>query len=227
MRSFFINLISFFKKHKFVLFLLLSFLIIVLGITSVVIFIKIKSHSFIYTTAEKIPHMLVAIIPGAYVTKNGTLSPVLEDRVNSAIKLYNTQKVDKILVTGDNSTLIYNEVNPVRNYLLNKGVLDQDIFLDHAGFDTYSSMYRAKNIFLIDSAIIVTQSFHLPRAVFTARVLGINALGYDADHGTYLFKNNIREYFANVKAVLNLISKRKPKYLGDEIPINGDGRDNP
>jgi SanA protein len=106
-------------------------------------------------------------------------------------------------------------------------VPDKDIFLDHAGFNTYSTMYRARDVFMISSALVVTQSFHLPRSVFLAHELGIDAHGVNADAGHILFKNYIRESFANVKAVMDLILKTKPKYLGTEIPITGDGRDNP
>lgn len=227
MQRFLNSITALYKKNKFASFLLFSLLIVILGTVLIFLIIKNESRSFIYTDFQEVPHTIVAIIPGAYVAEDGTLSPVLKDRVNAAIKLYSAKKVDKILVTGDNSTLTYNEVNPVRDYLLAEGILDQDIFLDHAGFDTYSSMYRARDVFLIDSAVIVTQSFHLPRVVFTARRLGISAFGYSADNGSYLFRNNIREYFADVKAVLNLTLHRKPKYLGSEIPITGDGRDNP
>ncbi|MCR4306378.1 MAG: YdcF family protein, partial [Candidatus Yonathbacteria bacterium] len=103
----------------------------------------------------------------------------------------------------------------------------QDIFLDHAGFDTYSTMYRARDIFGVTSVLIATQSFHLPRAVFIARRLGIVAYGVNADVGHMLFRNYVREALANEKAVLNLIFHRKPKYLGDTIPIMGDGRNYP
>ena len=131
--------------------------------------------------------------------------------MDTAIKLYELKKVSKIIVSGDNSAAGYNEVNPVRIYLLNKGVLDQDIFLDHAGFNTYSAMYRARDVFKVSSALVVTQSFHLPRSVFLARELGIDAHGVNVDVGHILFKNYIRESFANVKAVIDLILKTKPK----------------
>jgi vancomycin permeability regulator SanA len=123
--------------------------------------------------------------------------------------------------------LSHNEVNPARVYLISKGILDQDIFLDHAGFDTYSSMYRARDIFGVSSIIISTQSFHLPRAVFIARQLGIEAYGVRADIPNLRPHNYIREIFANEKAILDLVFHRVPKFLGDEVPITGDGRSNP
>ena len=130
----------------------------------------------------------------------------------------------KILVTGDNGSVAYNEVNPVRRYLLVQGVASEDIFLDHAGFDTYSSMYRARDIFLTDSIVIVTQSFHLPRAIYIARHLGLNAIGFNADKGWYRLRNYNREILADVKAVADLISRRVPKFLGEQIPITGEAQ---
>lgn len=188
--------------------------------------IHITTKALIFNEVSAIPHTEVAVIMGASILKDGNLSPILVDRVDTAIKLYEEEKVDKILVTGDNSTLSYNEVNPVRLYLLEKNIPDKNIFLDHAGFDTYSSMYRARDIFLASSMTIVTQSFHLPRSVFIAKTLGINAYGYNADNGHYKTSNYIREIFANEKAILNLFFNREPKYLGKEIPLTGDGRDN-
>src|SRR3989338_4358959 len=197
-------------------------LLVFVFFTNIVIFLG--SKSYIYKNIEDIKEAEVVLIPGAAVLKNGALSSIFKDRVNTAIELYQAKKVSKILVSGDNSTISHNEVNPVRNYLLEKGVPDEDIFLDHAGFDTYSTMYRARDIFQVSSIIISTQSFHLPRSVFIARMLGINAFGISADVGHILFKNYIREIFANEKAVLELIFHIKPKFLGDVIPITGDGR---
>jgi len=214
---------------KFFKFFVNIFLLAVVLFFAVNFFIYIKSKPYIYNEISEAPNAKaeVAIIPGAAVLSNNDLSPILKDRVDTAIKLYELKKVSKIIVSGDNSTVGYNEVNPVRIYLLNKGVLDQDIFLDHAGFNTYSTMYRARDVFKVSSALVVTQSFHLPRSVFLARELGINAHGVNADAGHILFKNYARETFANVKVVLDLILKTKPKYLGAEIPITGDGRDSP
>lgn len=210
------------------------FHLIVFGVVSVFIFIVsvyviifVTSKTYIYDTAVDVPIAEVALVPGAALTKDGGLSSVFTARVNGAIELYKEKKVSKILVSGDNSTLSHNEVSPARIYLINKGILDQDIFLDHAGFDTYSSMYRARDIFGVSSIIISTQSFHLPRAVFIARQLGIEAYGVRADITNLRTSNYFREIFANGKAILNLIFHRTPKFLGDKIPITGDGRNYP
>jgi len=194
-------------------------LLLVLVVLIINIFIYLATKDYIYDSVLEAPNVGVVLIPGAAVLKDGTLSPIFADRVNTAILLYESGKATKILVSGDNSTIYYNEVNPVRNYLLARGVLDTDIYLDHAGFDTYSSMYRARDIFGIESVLISTQSFHLPRAVFIARSLGIKAFGVNADEGNILFKNYLREVLANVKAVMNIVLRTKPKYLGEEIPI--------
>lgn len=178
---------------------------------------------YIFFTIDTVPRAQVAVIPGAAVLTNGALSPVFRDRVDMASAIYKAGKVEKILVTGDNSSIAYNEVNPVRLYLMARGVPSDDIFLDHAGFDTYSSMFRARDIFLTESIIVVTQSFHLSRAVYTAQHLGIPAVGMSADNGHYLFSNYLREIFANGKTMFNLLIHSQPKYLGNEIPITGNG----
>lgn len=212
---------------RFFIFCTIIILTIIISIFAINLIIYIEAKPYIYNKISEAPDAETAIIPGASVLSNGDLSPILKGRVDMAIQLYKFKKVAKIIVSGDNRTVNYNEVNPVRIYLLDKGVLDQDIFLDHAGFNTYSTMYRARDIFKVRSALIVSQSFHLPRAVFIARELGIKAYGVNADAGHILFRNYVREVFANEKAVLNLIFSTKPKYLGAEIPITGDGRDNP
>jgi len=189
--------------------------------------VHIEASPYMYEGIQDAPSAEVVLIPGAAVLKDGSLSPIFTDRVDMAIALYQASKVKKILVSGDNSTVAHNEVNPVRVYLIDKGIPDQDIFLDHAGFDTYSTMYRARDIFGVSSMLISTQSFHLPRALYLARHLGLTAYGVNADRGHMLRRNYVREVFANEKAVLNLLTNRQPKYLGEKIPITGDGRNHP
>jgi len=219
------------KFKRFLIFAILGvftfFTVILFFVFFTNLIIYFKTQSYIYKNVEEISEAQTVLIPGAAILSSGKLSAIFEDRVDKAIQLYEAKKVSKILVSGDNSTVSYNEVNPVRNYLLMKGVPDMDIFLDHAGFDTYSTMYRARDIFQVSSIIISTQSFHLPRSIFIARSLGIDAYGISADEGNILFRNHIREIIANEKAVLNLIFERQPKYLGDAIPITGDGRNYP
>lgn len=216
-----------FTLKRLFIFIVAIFLISIIVVFAVNIVVYAGAKAYIYDEIEKAPDAQTAIILGASVLPSRKLSPILKDRVDTAIKLYESKKVSKILVSGDNGTLTYNEVDPVRIYLLNKGILDEDIFLDHAGFDTHSTMYRARDIFKVDSVLIVSQSFHLPRAVFIARWLGIDAYGVNADGGHIRLSNYIREIFANEKAILYLILDIKPKYLGTQIPITGDGRNSP
>lgn len=211
---------------RFIRYCIYAFLLVLLFIIGTNTIFYLATKSYIFNTVADASNVDVVLIPGAAIFQNGALSPIFLDRVNSAIALYQAKKVKKVLVSGDNSIESYNEVNPVRLYLISKGIPDQDIFLDHAGFDTYSTMYRARDIFGVTTVIIATQSFHLPRAIFIARRLGMEAYGINADVGIIPFKNNIREIFANEKAVFNLVLHRKPKYLGETMFITGDGRDN-
>jgi SanA protein len=197
--------------------LCVTFLVAVVIVANISVFVL--SREYIYDNYKDVPEAPVVVVPGAAIYSDGSLSPIFMDRVDMALKLYASGKVSKILVSGDNSTDTYNEVNPARLHLLNNGVPEADIYLDHAGFDTYSTMYRARDIFKADSIIISTQAFHLPRAVFLARMLGIEAYGVNADVGIISFKNTVREIFATVKAVVDLLSDRSPKFLGEEIPI--------
>jgi len=189
--------------------------------------IHLVSKPYIYDDARAVPMAEVAVIPGAAILSDGSLSSIFTDRVDMAIKLYEDKKVSKILVSGDNSTVSHNEVDPVRRYLISKGIPEQDIFLDHAGFDTYSTMYRARHIFGVTSMVIATQSFHLPRAIFLAHALGMKAYGANADVGHILLRNYLREVLADEKALLDLALHRVPKFLGDKIPVTGDGRNYP
>ncbi len=216
-----------FRVKRFFILIAFGFGLLILVIFIINIVIYLETKSYIYNNIIDVPKAEVALIPGAAIFPNGALSPIFIDRVDMAIKLYEAKIVSKILVSGDNSTESHNEVNPVRLYLISQGIPDQDIFLDHAGFDTYSTMYRAHDIFGVSSIIITTQLFHLPRSIFLAHQFGIEAYGINADMGHILFRNYVREVLANEKAFLDLIFHRKPKYLGEPILITGDGRNYP
>lgn len=177
----------------------------------------------LHTSAESVPETEVAIVLGASVA-GGMPSPVLAARANEAVELYLKEKVKKILVTGDNGALSHDEVTPVRKYLVGAGIPAEAIFLDHAGFDTYSSMYRARAVFGAQTATIVTQNFHLPRALFLARAVGISAVGVTARGGEYSLNSYLREIPASWKAFFDVTFKRQPAYLGEPIPLSGDGQ---
>lgn len=213
-------------KKIFIFFILAGF-VGFLFIFIINFYIYSKSKHLIYSNIEKAPKSYTALILGARVN-GGQLSDILSDRAKTALELYQKEKVEKILVSGDHGREEYDEVNAVKDFLINKGVSPQDIFLDHAGFDTYDSIYRAKKIFKVGSIIIVTQNFHLPRAVYIGKKLGIKEVGgVSADKQLYVgaFYHKKRELLSCVKAFFNVAFKAKPKFLGKEIPINGDGRD--
>lgn len=183
------------------------------------LYVRIFSRQYIYLSKDDVPNARVALVLGAAVYSNGVLTPVLHDRAVTALELYNQGKVSKILISGDNSHLSHNEVVPVGKFLIKEGVKEEDIFLDYAGFDTYDSMYRAREIFKVNSVIVITQRFHLPRAVYIARKLNLEAYGFSADRREYYLKNEFREYFAVVKAFGNIFLHSKPKFLGEMVPI--------
>lgn len=183
---------------------------------------RVVVDSYIASSTNDVPHTEGALVLGASVYR-GSPSPILAERADTAIALYKAHKVSKILVTGDNGALTHDEVTPVRKYLLDAGVAPQDIFLDHAGFDTYSSMYRAREVFLVRSLTIVTQDFHLPRALWIARSLGIDAYGIVAKGGERSPYDYVREIPASIKALFDVITNRQPKYLGPTLPLSGDG----
>lgn len=198
----------------------------------VLIFISINAYILktsapqIFYNTDEIPNTQVAVILGAKVMDNGKMSDILYDRTIKGLELYTEGKVSKILVSGDHGTAEYDEVSTVKEYLLDQGVLGEDIFLDHAGFDTYDSIYRAKEIFEIESLTIVTQEFHLPRAVYIGNSLGMETYGYVADRQKYISEkwNAVRESIARIKAFANVTLNSKPTYLGNSISITGDGQ---
>lgn len=200
---------------------LLLVLLGVLGAVGVVAYVDITSEPYIYTEHDTVGKAQVAMVLGASVTSHGILSPVLKERADLAARLYQSGTVSKILVSGDNSTLEYDEVYPVGKYLLALGIPQEDIFLDYAGFDTYSSMYRARDVFRVTSVIIASQRYHLSRALFIARSLGLDARGVDAGvSGERYFTYALREIPASFKAAFEVWFGRVPKYLGRQFPVS-------
>jgi len=187
-----------------------------------------KSMKRYMVSLDDAPERHTAIVLGAYVEPEGQLSPMLEDRVSTAVELYRRGKVKKLLMTGDHGEKSYDEVNSMRLYAEKKGVPTEDIFMDHAGFKTYESMYRADKVFQVKSALIVTQHFHLARAVYLARSRGIDAIGVTADRRQYwnVEYNYNREIPGRVKDFFQVnFTKPLPTFLGPVISIEGDGRE--
>lgn len=195
------------------------------GIIAINLHVIRSSERFIIRSAAP-PRASAVLVPGAAVWRGGRLSHVLEDRAVTALALYRKKAVEKILVSGDHGTRRYDEVNALRKFFLERGVRPADLFLDHAGFDTYSTMARASKVFAARDLVIVTQEFHLHRAVYLARKAGLDARGFPADRRRYVNAAGyrIREYFARVKAFANVLAHREPRYLGRTIPLTGDGR---
>lgn len=156
-----------------------------------------------------------------------TLSHMLEDRVKTGINLYELGSAPKILMSGDHGQDDYDEVNAMKNYAKEQGVPSEDIFMDHAGFSTYESMYRARDVFGCKKIIIISQKYHLHRAIYVAEYLGLEAYGVDSQLRPYAVDTNIyntiREFLARNKEFIYVRLNPKPTYLGDVIPINGNG----
>lgn len=152
-------------------------------------------------------------------------SPMLEDRLLEGIKLYRNGVSDKIIMSGDHGRKEYDEVNIMKNYAIEKGIPSENIFMDHAGFSTYESIYRAKDIFEAKKVVIVTQKYHLYRALYIANRLGLEAYGVGSDPRKYVGATNreIREILARDKDFIKCIFKPEPTYLGDTIPVSGNG----
>jgi vancomycin permeability regulator SanA len=174
-----------------------------------------------YSKLEKID---CAIILGAGIWGDKP-SPMLEDRLLEGIKLYKDGIVDKILATGDHGQNGYDEVSVMKKYIMEQGVPSEDIFMDHAGFSTYESIYRAKAVFDVENAIVVTQEYHLYRAIYIANQLGLNVLGAPSNPREYAGQayREIREVLARNKDVIQCIFKIKPTYLGEVISVFGNG----
>jgi SanA protein len=173
------------------------------------------------------PRAQVAIVLGAKVTPDGGMSAMLADRVAVGVRLYKAGKVRKLLASGDHGTVGYDEVDTMKRAMLAAGVPARDVFTDHAGFDTWDSMVRARKVFQVRSALVVTQGFHMPRALWLAQQAGIDAHGVGADlHGYARQKrySEVRELLARVKAVGQALTDAPPRFLGPPIPITGDGR---
>ncbi len=155
-------------------------------------------------------------------------SHMLEERLNRGIEVYKTGCTDRILMSGDHGREEYDEVNVMKSFAIDSGTSSDHIFMDHAGFSTYESMYRARDIFEVETVVIVTQKYHLYRAVYDARKLGLNAYGVAAD-GQYNYDifvrtyNNSREALARTKDFFWCIVKPEPTYLGEAIPISSSG----
>ncbi len=165
------------------------------------------------------------LVLGAGVWSGNRPSPMLEDRLQFGVQLYQNGTSTRLLMSGDHGRKNYDEVNVMKQYAMSAGVPSTHIFMDHAGFSTYESLYRARDIFEADKLVIVTQKYHLYRALYIADRLGIEAYGVASDPSIYANQNNreLREVLARVKDYFYCLVQPKPTYLGDAIPVSGNG----
>lgn len=205
---------------------MLKKILFVIGI--VVIFIVCSNAFVCITTKDQfnkdIKDADCILVLGAGV-RNEEPTPMLSDRLETAISLYNDKKASKLIMSGDHSREDYDEVNVMKSFAKKKGVPSSDIFMDHAGFSTYESLYRAKEVFQVKKVIIVTQDYHLYRALYIANQLGLEAVGVASNPHDYSgqTKRDIREIAARCKDLITCIIKPKPPHLGDTFPVSGDG----
>ena len=211
------------KLLKYGIIIIIIIAIIVLGIN---LYVRISTNKQIIKENDytELSDVDCIIILGAGIWEDKP-SPMLEDRLLEGIKLYQNSVSDKIIMSGDHGRREYDEVNIMKNYAIEKGIPSENIFMDHAGFSTYESIYRAKDIFEAKKVVIVTQKYHLYRALYIANQLGLEAYGVGADPRQYVGATyrELREILARNKDFIKCIFKPEPTYLGDTIPVSGNG----
>jgi SanA protein len=198
-----------------------------LGLVGSNLYLVWRAGPYIAGSPASAPKARAAIVLGAAVYPGGRPSPVLADRLDVGIGLYREGKVQKLLLSGDRGSGPYNEVDPMRAYVLAQGVPPNDVFVDPGGFDTLDTMYRARELFMIREALVVTQGFHLARAVYTARALGLEATGVASDLRTYRDAGRYaaREWLARANALVELhLLHSRPRLPDEKLDITGDGR---
>ena len=165
------------------------------------------------------------LVLGAGLRRDNSPSPILRERIDRGIELYNLGAAPKLLMSGDHGRVGYNEVGVMKALAIDAGIPSQDVFMDHAGFSTYESLYRARDVFCADRVIIVSQEYHLYRALYIADQLGLEAYGVGADVQQFYGQTTreMRESAARVKDFLYCVLQPKPTYLGDTIPVSGNG----
>lgn len=211
------------KLKKILIFSLTCLCLLVVCIWGLHIYIAQSTNSRIFENTAEVPSFQTVIILGASVHSDGKLSPILQDRVDTGLHLYRNGKAKRFLLSGDNRSSDYDEVNAMRNYLLERDVPEEHIFIDPAGIDTYDSMYRSRAVFKVYDAIVVTQEFHLPRTLFIARNLGFNYYGYPAVSRNYQTESSLRrrEKLANFKALYEIMSQQIPSGIEESTHVTG------
>ena len=218
------------KKQKWMIFLAIALALavlmgtVVLGINGYVMAVT-RKQILSAQQAAQIGDADCILVLGCRVYEDGTPSHMLEDRLRQSVELFELGAAPKLLMSGDHGQQEYDEVNTMKRYAVEHGVASSAVFMDHAGFSTYESLYRAKEVFGVEKVIIVTQRYHLYRALYIARQLGLEAYGVASDPRSYAGQivREVREILARNKDFLNTIFWPEPTYLGEQIPITGDG----
>ena len=218
------------KKKTFRRLLVIFLCLCILGITTLAVVnavVKRSTGDQILSSedAAKLEDVDCILVLGCLVKDDGRPSDMLQDRLRRGTELYDLGAAPKLLMSGDHGRVEYDEVAAMKQYAIDGGIPSENVFMDHAGFSTYESIYRTKEIFQADKILIVTQEYHLYRALYIANRLGIEAYGVSSDYHTYVGQSmrGFREMLARVKDCGTCIVKPKPTYLGDAIPIFGDG----
>jgi len=203
--------------------IIISIFVIFVLITNLIVCFSVKDN---IKTVEEITDTDIdcIIVLGARV-RDKRPTGILEDRIIVGMKLYNAQVASKFIMSGDHGHVEYDEVNSMKKYAIDRGIPSSDIFMDHAGFSTYETMYRAKEVFGAKKVVIVTQKYHLYRSLYDAEKLGLKAYGVDSDLRIY-GKNSyrsVREWFARTKDFVKVICKPSSTYVGEKIDLSGDG----
>lgn len=212
---------------------MIAIVLMILAVFGVVVVIVINHHvtstaqAKILTVddASALTDVDCIIVLGCQVRADGSLSDMLHDRLARGVELYHAGSAPKLLMSGDHGQDDYDEVTAMKQFAIENGIASEDVFKDHAGFSTYETMYRAKEIFQAKKVVIVTQEYHLYRAVYIAEQLGLEAYGVSADLRTYWgqTKRDVREVLARCKDYAMCLFQPEPTYLGDAIPVSGNG----
>lgn len=213
------------KMKKFLKVMLILAVLGIVVVFSIDLYVIGSTKKQIVTTEDIEKEYYDCIIVLGAGLRKGKPSPILEDRLKVAVELYKGGYAPKIIVSGDHGQDDYDEVNPMKNYLLENDIPAEDIFMDHAGFSTYDSIYRLKEIFKVQKAIIVTQQFHLYRSLYIAKSIDLDVVGVSATLRDYTGSTGfyLREILARDKDFVKTLFKPESKYLGEEIPVFGDG----
>lgn len=213
------------KINKLIISIITLIIIGIIAVLGINQYVKLVASKDIIQKVENANKSDAILVLGCQVMEDGSLSLMLKDRLDKAVELYKQGISEKIIVSGDHGREEYDEVNAMKAYLIENEIPSENIFMDHAGFSTYESLYRADYIFKVEKLTVVTQEYHLYRAVYIGNKLGIETYGVPAQKTPYYGQTSreIREILARDKDFVKCIFKSKPTYLGESIPVSGNG----